>query len=125
MFLVPFHVPLALIDVPLSSQWYIGLYHIEFSQWYIMAKKITPLTNTQVKQAKALDKEYTLTDGNGLQLKIKLTSSKTWLFKYSKSIAKKRFNIGFGSYPEISIAQAREKRKHARVFLAQNMNPKA
>jgi len=45
MFLVPFHVPLALIDVPLSSQ------------WYIMAKKITPLTNTQVKQAKALDKE--------------------------------------------------------------------
>lgn len=89
-----------------------------------MAKKITPLTNTQVKQAKALDKEYTLADGDGLQLKIKPTGSKTWVFKYSKPFTKNRTNIGFGIYPEVSIAQAREKRKHARELLAQDMDPK-
>ncbi|MBY8216700.1 hypothetical protein KW517_22415, partial [Vibrio fluvialis] len=34
--------------------------------WYIMAKRVVPLTNTQVKQAKESDKEYTLSDGDGL-----------------------------------------------------------
>ena len=89
-----------------------------------MAKKITPLTNTQVKQAKALEKEYTLADGDGLQLKIKPSGSKTWVFKYSKPFTKSRTNIGFGIYPEISLAQAREKRKQARELLAQDIDPK-
>jgi len=90
-----------------------------------MAKKTTPLTNTQVKQAKALEKEYTLSDGDGLQLKIKPTGSKTWVFKYTKPFTKSRTNIGFGIYPEVSLAQAREKRKQAREQLAQDLDPKA
>ncbi|MDT0602548.1 integrase domain-containing protein [Thalassotalea castellviae] len=89
-----------------------------------MAKKVIPLTNTQVKQAKAQDKEYILSDGDGLQLKIKTTGSKTWVFKYSKPFTKKRSNIGFGVYPEVSLAQAREKRKNARELLAQDIDPK-
>ena len=30
----------------------------------------TPLTNTEVKQAKAKDKVYKLSDGDGLQLRV-------------------------------------------------------
>ncbi|OOV85791.1 preprotein translocase, partial [Oceanospirillum linum] len=30
-----------------------------------MARLTTPLTNTEVKQAKPKDKEYSLSDGNG------------------------------------------------------------
>ena len=38
---------------------------------YIMAnKKVLPLTDTEIKNAKSKDKEYTLSDGNGLQLNI-------------------------------------------------------
>jgi len=33
-----------------------------------MAKITKPLTNTEVKQAKPRDKDYTLLDGGGLQL---------------------------------------------------------
>lgn len=90
-----------------------------------MGKIITPLTNTQVKQAKACAKEYTLSDGDGLQLKIKPSGSKTWVLKYSKPFTKVRTNLGFGTYPEVSLAKAREKRKAARELLAQDIDPKA
>lgn len=89
-----------------------------------MAKKITPLSSSKVKQAKPLDKEYTLADGDGLQLKVKPTGSKTWVFKYTKPFTKSRTNIGFGIYPEVSLLQARDKRKQARELLAQDIDPK-
>jgi hypothetical protein len=41
-----------------------------------MAKKVNPLTNTQVKQAKPKDKIYKLSDGGGLQLRIMPNGSK-------------------------------------------------
>lgn len=90
-----------------------------------MAKKIAPLTNTQVKQFKALDKEFTLSDGNGLQLRIKPSGSKTWVLKYSKPFTKARSNIGLGTYPEVSLASAREKREAARELLAKDIDPKS
>ena len=89
-----------------------------------MAKKVTPLTNTQVKQAKACEKEFILADGDGLQLKVKPSGSKTWVLKYSKPFTKKRTNLGLGCYPEVSLAQAREKRKTYRELLAQDIDPK-
>ena len=36
-----------------------------------MARIVTPLTNTQVKQAKPKEKLYKLADGGGLQLRVK------------------------------------------------------
>ena len=35
----------------------------------------------------------------------------------------KRNTIGFGSYPEVSLADARSKRDEARTLLAQNIDP--
>lgn len=90
-----------------------------------MAKKVKPLTNTQVKQAKVLDKQYILADGDGLQLKIKPSGSKTWVLKYSKPFTKTRTNMGLGCYPEVSLAQARVLRKTYRELLAQDIDPKA
>ncbi|OCQ11988.1 hypothetical protein AKH09_05330 [Vibrio parahaemolyticus] len=48
-----------------------------------MAKRVVPLTNTQVKQAKESDKEYTLSDGDGLQLRVKTNGTKLWILKYT------------------------------------------
>ena len=89
-----------------------------------MAKKVAPLTNTEVKQAKPRDKDYTLSDGDGLQLRVKTTGSKLWILKYSHPISKKRTNISFGKYPDVSLADARKRRAEAKKLLANNIDPK-
>ncbi len=89
-----------------------------------MAKRVVPLTNTQVKQAKESDKEYTLSDGDGLQLRIKTNGTKLWILKYTHPITKKRTNISFGSYPDISLAEARKRRSDAKKLIAHNIDPK-
>ncbi|WP_426370562.1 integrase domain-containing protein [Pseudocolwellia sp. HL-MZ7] len=89
-----------------------------------MARGVTPLTNTEVKQAKPKDKLYKLADGGGLQLRVKPTGSKSWLFDYFKPITKKRSSMGFGTYPEVSLAEARKKRVAARELLAKDIDPK-
>lgn len=88
-----------------------------------MARKITPLTNTQVKQAKAKDKEYNLSDGDGLMLRIKPSGSRLWLFNYYRPFTKKRANISLGNYPDVTLAEAREKRTEARKLISKDIDP--
>ena len=89
-----------------------------------MARITTPLTNTEVKQAKPKDKEYNLVDGEGLMIRVKPNSSKLWLFNYYRPFTKKRANISFGKYPDVSLADARKKRTSARNLLAKDIDPK-
>jgi hypothetical protein len=89
-----------------------------------MARTTKPLTNTEVKQAKPKEKVYTLSDGGGLQLRIKPNGSKLWLLDYIKPYSKKRTCLSFGSYPDISLAEARKKREASREFLAKDIDPK-
>jgi len=88
-----------------------------------MARTTKPLTNTEVKQAKPKEKIYTLSDGAGLQLRIKPNGSKLWLFDYLRPYTKKRTSLSFGSYPAISLAEARSKRNTARELLAKDIDP--
>jgi integrase len=90
-----------------------------------MANTTTQLTNTQIKQAKPkVDKEYSLADGSGLLLRIKPNGTKLWIFNYQRPITKKRANLSFGKYPDISLADARSLRQSARELLAKNIDPK-
>ncbi len=89
-----------------------------------MANTTKLLTNTEVKQAKPKAKEYNLADGGGLALRIKPNSSKYWIFNYSRPITKKRANISFGAYPDLSLAEARRKGEKARELLANKIDPK-
>jgi len=89
-----------------------------------MARITKPLNNTEVKQAKPKEKVYTLSDGGGLQLRIKPNGSKLWLFDYFRPFTKVRTSLSFGSYPEVSIANARKKRDEARELLAKEIDPK-
>ncbi|WP_020162384.1 integrase domain-containing protein [Cycloclasticus pugetii] len=88
-----------------------------------MPKITKPLTNTEVKQAKPKDKEFNLSDGDGLSLKVKPSGSKLWFFNYYRPHSKKRANMSFGSFPEVSLAQARAKRLDARALLANDIDP--
>ena len=89
-----------------------------------MPKIVTPLTDTQVKQAKPKDKEYTLPDGDGLELRVRPTASKRWVFRYQKPFTKQRSNLGLGTYPEVSLADARKVRTDFRKLLKQDIDPK-
>ncbi|MGF6396128.1 hypothetical protein QFZ86_005076 [Pseudomonas plecoglossicida] len=47
-----------------------------------------------------------------------------WRFNYRKPVIKKRISIGFGTYPELSLANARKMAVEARELLAQGIDPK-
>jgi len=57
-------------------------------------------------------------DCDGLQLRVRSNGSLFWNFKYREPVTKKRINIGFGTYPELSLASARNKAVYARELLA-------
>ncbi|MFM5100089.1 integrase domain-containing protein [Aeromonas sp. A04] len=88
-----------------------------------MAKDL--LSDSKIKAAKPKEKDYTLSDGEGLQLRVSVQGSKLWVFKYYRPADKTRTNMSFGSYPEVPLAKARELRQGARSLLAQGIDPKA
>lgn len=77
-----------------------------------------PLTDTQLRNAQPKEKDYTITDGQGLSIIIKSSKGKWWRFRYS--YLGKRKMMSLGTYPEVSLAVARQRRDTARELLAQN-----
>lgn len=88
-----------------------------------MPRTTKPLTNTEVQQAKPKDKEYCLFDGGGLALRVRKNGTKQWLFSYRRPFTKKQANLSFGSFPHITLAQARALRKEAKDLLAKDIDP--
>ncbi len=78
-----------------------------------MPKLATPLTDIQARTAKPKDKVYTLADGGGMYLEVAPSGSKTWRMSYRQPNGKNT-RLTFGSYPDMSLAGAREKRDAAR-----------
>lgn len=86
-----------------------------------MPKRIVPLSDMKIQKVKSKSKNMTLFDGGGLFLMITPTGGKLWRFKY-------RFNgkeklLALGSYPEISLIDARQRRDEARRQLANGFDP--
>lgn len=67
------------------------------------------LNARQVETAKPRDKAYKLADGGGLYLMVNTNGSKYWRMKYR--FAGKEKKLSFGTYPDISLAEARTKRE--------------
>ncbi|UFQ98684.1 integrase domain-containing protein [Pseudomonas wenzhouensis] len=89
-----------------------------------MGAATTRLSDLKVKAAKPKEKDYTLTDGNGLQMRVRINGSRLWNFNYIHPITKKRLNMGLGTFPEVSLAQARKLTIEARELVAQGIDPK-
>lgn len=79
------------------------------------------LTEKAIKQAKAKDRPYRLSDGGGMYLEVTTTGSKYWRLKYRYGGKEKRLAIGV--YPDITLAKAREKRREAKTCLADGGDP--
>lgn len=86
-----------------------------------MPKRIAPLSDIQVKNAKPQEKDYKLMDGFGLFLLVTPTNGKLWRFDYR--YGDKRKVLAFGAYPAITLAEARQRREDAKKLLANGVDP--
>lgn len=80
-----------------------------------------PLTDIVCKSSKSKDKPYKISDEKGLYLEIMPNGSKYWRLKYRFADKEKR--LAFGVYPEVSLAEARERRDEARKVLRNGIDP--
>lgn len=80
-----------------------------------------PLTNREIQAAKPKEKAYKLTDEKGLYLLISPNGSKYWRQKF-RFLGKENL-LSHGIYPEISLAEARERRDEARKLIANGVDP--
>ncbi|MGE0109612.1 MAG: tyrosine-type recombinase/integrase [Bdellovibrionales bacterium] len=79
------------------------------------------LTDMKCRKAAPKDRVYTISDGNGLSLRIKPNGSKSWLFRYRYDGKPK--TISLGQYPLISLQEARSKREDSRKTVSEGKNP--
>lgn len=82
-----------------------------------------PLSDTAIRSAKPSDKPVRMFDGGGLYLEISPSGGKLWRMKYRFGGKEKR--LSFGTYPEVSLREARERREEARKLLANDSDPGA
>lgn len=82
------------------------------------------LSDRRIKTLKPQEKDYVLTDGNGLQLRVRANGSKAWNFNYIHPSTKKRVNMGLGIYPTVTLTEARTKTLEARELVQKGIDPK-
>lgn len=86
-----------------------------------MPRRIPPLTDTQIRNAKPAAKNLKLFDGGGLFLFITPSGGKLWRLKYRFGGKEKLLTLG--AYPQISLAEARQKKIEARDQIAHDIDP--
>ncbi|EAW9307755.1 DUF4102 domain-containing protein [Salmonella enterica] len=79
------------------------------------------LTARQISTAKPTDKPYKLSDGGGLYLLVNPNGSRYWRMKYRYAGKEKLLSIGV--YPDVTLAEARDKRTKAKRILAAGDDP--
>lgn len=79
------------------------------------------LTNTQAKNAKPKEKQYKLTDQGGMYILVRPNGTKTW--KYDYRLNGRRLTYTIGTYPEVSLSDARESLLAAKKLVKAGVDP--
>lgn len=80
-----------------------------------------PLTDAAIRNARPTARPVRLFDGAGMYLEISPTGGKLWRLKYRFGGKEKRLALGI--YPDVRLADARERRDEARRLLAAGVDP--
>ena len=86
-----------------------------------MPKRVIPLSDVKVRNAKAKLKDYKLADGGGLYLLVSSTGGKLWRLKYN--FGGKEKLLALGKYPIVSLSEARQRRDDAKRLLDTGVDP--
>ncbi len=81
------------------------------------------LTDPAIRNAKPRARPFNLADGGGLGLEVQPSGAKWWRFRYR--IAGREKMLSFGTHPEVSLKDARERREQARRDIAAGIDPGA
>ena len=84
-----------------------------------MSKKT--LSDSMIKATKPSSKDLRLFDGNGLYLLIKPNNSRGWRIDYT--INKKRKTLSLGTYPLITLAEARNSAFDVKKMVSNGIDP--
>ncbi len=87
-----------------------------------MARIVKPLTATQIQNAKPKQTMYKMFDGGGLFLQVTPNGGKHWRMKYRQNNGKEGL-LSFGSYPAVTLEQARQMRDKAKSRKAAGVDP--
>ncbi len=79
------------------------------------------LTDTAIRKVKPKEQPFKITDGGGLFLLVQPNGSKYWRLAYR--YADKQKTLALGVYPDITLADARDRRSEARRLLANGRDP--
>jgi len=80
-----------------------------------------PLTDVTCRNAQPKEKIYRLFDGKGLYLEVSPRGGKWWRYKYRFGGKEKRLSLG--TYPDVSLSEARDKRRDSRKLLDEGQDP--
>ncbi|CAP43223.1 tyrosine-type recombinase/integrase [Bordetella petrii] len=81
------------------------------------------LSDRAVKNARPKDAPYKLADGGGLHLLVQPNGSRLWRYKFRLGGKEQVFAIG--RYPDVGLAEARERHLAARRLVADGVSPTA
>jgi integrase len=84
-----------------------------------MAKELNK--DAVYRAAKPKEKDYTINDGECLVLLVKSTGAKLWRFIYR--FEGKQNRLGFGTYPDTTLENARRQAEEARKQIAERIDP--
>jgi integrase len=79
------------------------------------------LSDTAIRATKPRDRQYKLADSDGLSLLVTPQGGKWWRFRYRYAGAEKM--LSFGTYPEVGLREARDRRDSARKLVAAGIDP--
>lgn len=86
-----------------------------------MPRHGSALTDSAVRRAKAVALPFNLYDTGGLYLTVAPTGAKWWRLKYRFGGRERR--LGLGVYPEVPLAEARQRRDAARLLIRDGKDP--
>ena len=81
------------------------------------------LTETKIRSSRPKERPYKLADGKGLHLAIAPEGGRWWRLRYRHGGKEKMLSLG--TYPEVGLAAARERRDDARKLIAGGVDPSA
>ncbi|WP_423170941.1 tyrosine-type recombinase/integrase [Stenotrophomonas maltophilia group sp. CASM26] len=82
-----------------------------------------PLTDTAIRKTKPSATVQKLRDGGGLYLLLRPDGARWWRWDYRRPLTGRRNTLSFGTYPDVSLASARERHAAARKLLADGIDP--
>lgn len=85
---------------------------------------MSKLTAKQIEHAAPTDREYRLSDGNGIFLRVRTSGAKSWLYCFRLPGNRTLLQMTLGTLQDVSLKEVRSKLPNLRKQVAQGIDPR-